>query len=295
MKRLARLALLLPFFIGFGLAAADEPTIQVPAVASVSPEDLVKEIARLQAARADYVKSGDKTMMMMAIAAGVALFLKLLIDGIQQWKDLSDRAMKAIPIVCTALSGAIIVLDKFAGGDTWVNALILGGGPLASVAVNEIHNALKKKPTGLPLPGKPTSGFVTSGLLFVLCVAGIAAPLALRPNGCATCNATTAKDVGIDIGKCAAGEIPGTVAAVVPDVVQQIQGTDANWSAFLTTLEAKGVDFTICAISAAYNRLTAPVGGTAAISSTIPRGVARAKEYLAKHHVYVAGPDAGVQ
>lgn len=140
----------------FTSAFADDVSVAPVPTYTVSPDDLVKEVARLKSAQATANASGDKTAMMAAIAAAIALVLKVTIDAVQQWKDLSDKAMKAIPLVCSVLSAIVIALDKFAGGDSWLNALILGGGPLAAVVVNELHNALKKSPpTIAPLKPEP--------------------------------------------------------------------------------------------------------------------------------------------
>jgi hypothetical protein len=69
------------------------------------------------------------------------------------------------------------------------------------------------------------------------------------------------KQIVIDTGKCAAGQVPDAVAAVLPSVEQALLGTPVEWSNEQTQLELTyGIDFAICAIEAAIHDLTAKRG-----------------------------------
>jgi hypothetical protein len=113
-----------------------------------SAVEIARDIATVRATAA----AGDKMATRMAIAAALAVLIKLLVEALQKMTDVSAKAMKAIPIICTALGGVYVVLARFAAGEDWVNAVIVGAAPLGSVAINELHNALKPTPPAIAQP-----------------------------------------------------------------------------------------------------------------------------------------------
>lgn len=119
----------------------------------VPVSELLKDVQVLRAAKV----SGDKSAMYLAIAGIVSLALKFLLDllkGLKQ-EELTDRAKHALPWVISVLGVVVMVITKYAAGETWTNAIILGGAAPGSVLVHELATGFKglflKKP-GLPLP-----------------------------------------------------------------------------------------------------------------------------------------------
>jgi hypothetical protein len=73
---------------------------------------------------------------------------------------------------------------------------------------------------------------------------------------CATTSGETIKTVGLDVAKCALGEVPKTVSDLIPEVTGAINGSAVDWSSELTKLEGQGVDFALCAIEFVVHDLT---------------------------------------
>jgi hypothetical protein len=88
---------------------------------------------------------------------------------------------------------------------------------------------------------------------FVITLGSIAGFTVLHINmGCGP----TGKAIAIDLTACAAGEFPGAVADVTPEVVTALSGSNADWNKEIVSLETHGVKFAICAIQAAIAELS---------------------------------------
>jgi hypothetical protein len=88
------------------------------------------------------------------------------------------------------------------------------------------------------------------------------------------------KQIGIDLGKCALGEVPAAVQAVLPDVENAIQGTPTTWNNEIAALESEGMDLAVCAVSAIVHRL---MDGHASLSIGGRQMMDRARQYLLAH------------
>lgn len=68
----------------------------------------------------------------------------------------------------------------------------------------------------------------------------------LACSGCATL-----KPIGIDLAACAAGQVPGAVSSIIPDVQTALSGDSPSWAADLQAIGTKaGIDALICAVKA---------------------------------------------
>jgi hypothetical protein len=170
-------------------------TAPIDPSAAANAAELERRISAIQSA------AGDKTLTVMSWALLAAFVLKVIIDAINSWTDLSEKAKKVIPLVCTVLGALATVLAKFGGGMNLEHALIVGLVPLLSVVVNELHNAVKtppKPPVAKEPDIKPAGGAPSAALVL------LAVGLSLGSNGCAGGWAQFQADVAIvstDIGK----------------------------------------------------------------------------------------------
>lgn len=140
------------------------PAKLVPGPSSAAGTEIIelrREVERLHAAR----EGGDEAGSRMAIAAIIALVLKTAVSAFKKVKteELTDGAKKAIPWIVAALGAVVAVLTHFAMGETWTNAIILGGGPPGAVLV---HNLWE---TGIGLIKKPKPA---TGVVLVLLMTG---------------------------------------------------------------------------------------------------------------------------
>lgn len=120
----------------------------VDGVPDPTPAVVVKELISLRAAKAN----GDKTAVYLAVAALIALALKVLVDRLKKIpvSDLNDKAKHAIPWAIALLSFAAAVIWKYSMGATWTNAIVLGGGGPGAILVDNLWDAfigLIKKPS----------------------------------------------------------------------------------------------------------------------------------------------------
>ena len=147
-------------FVHTIVSHADEPAGQ-PAP---SVDELQKEITTLRAARV----SGDKASTYMAWAALVSLALKVVVDRVKKIpeNELTDKAKHAIPWIVSGLGAAGAVAWKYSTGETWTNAIILGGAGPGSILVDNLWSGfiglITKKPNALTasvaaLPRDPPS------------------------------------------------------------------------------------------------------------------------------------------
>jgi hypothetical protein len=232
--------------------------------------DLLKDIVALRAAH-------DKTSMYMAVAAIVAIFLKYAIDFLQSIKseELSDKGKHAIPWICSVLGIATAIAAKYGAGDTWTNAIILGGGAPAAVLFHNLTEALKgllvkkEPPMNKPLSVVPPSGPAAALVL-------IFASLAL--SGCGPLGKTYA----INLAACGVGKLPQVVNNVLP-VVKDVLISDPGWGDSLKGLGIEvGSDVVTCAVKAAIDTWTGVHGQ---LSPEVQRGVVRGQKWLSDHGV----------
>jgi hypothetical protein len=97
--------------------------------------------------------------------------------------------------------------------------------------------------------------------------------LGLLSSGCGA----TSRQVGVDIGACALGQVPAAVSSVIPEVTTAIQGSATDWSSELVKLEGQGIDFAICAVEKVIADLSK---GHAMLSASAERSVDRAQVAL---------------
>lgn len=136
-----------------GALTIDSPTARSVDAPSPDAAELLKEVQAFRAART----SGDKSATYLAAAGIASLALKFLLDLLKSLKaeDLTDRAKHALPWVVSGLGVVVAVVARYAAGETWTNAVILGGAAPGAVLVHELATGFRglflKKP-GLPLP-----------------------------------------------------------------------------------------------------------------------------------------------
>ena len=109
-------------------------------------------------------ETGDKTAKMIALAAAMAVILKLLVSLASSWKGYfkTDKQKAALKIGLV-VSGFVIFLATNVGmGINWWQSLILAGGGPGSILVHELAKLLpvlqgKKKYNEVDPDGDPTT------------------------------------------------------------------------------------------------------------------------------------------
>jgi len=116
-------------------AAATAATATAATLTAASSE-LVATAAPVVEVVEEGLKAGTREAM--AIAAGLALFVKGALDGLKRWTELlSGNRLAKVLVVCAVLSVAVVALDQVAlGSDIW-NALIMAGGPFGAILVDQ--------------------------------------------------------------------------------------------------------------------------------------------------------------
>lgn len=87
--------------------------------------------------------------MIVPLAALASIMLRQIIVAIESRTDWSPEQKHRIPIVLCALGAAVGVASYIAGLPP-AEATVAGGGVPIAVLVNEVANAVKRKPPGGP-------------------------------------------------------------------------------------------------------------------------------------------------
>jgi hypothetical protein len=90
------------------------------------------------------------------------------------------------------------------------------------------------------------------------------------------------KQVAVDLSQCAAKEISAEVSSVLPDLMNAMMGTQIQYDSKIAELEARGVSFAVCAVSAAIADLS-KVHGQLTPEAVV--AIKRGRTYLAMHGV----------
>lgn len=128
-------------------AALTTPAITTDSTVPPAPEKSLEE--QLKEAQAAYqaIKNSTPDKKDLAIAAFIAVLMNLLLTGVKKVMKLTDKAKKWLPFVALGLGLVIAVLQKYALGGGWVQALIYGGAGPGAVFVQELFNLFRKPTT----------------------------------------------------------------------------------------------------------------------------------------------------
>ena len=109
------------------------------------------------AVKAESQDQQDKTAKMMALAATIAVALKLLISAAKGWTGFfkTDKGVAAIKAGTLILGFGAFVLTNIGFGIAWWQALIVAGGPPGAILVHELMDLVpviqgKKKLADVP-------------------------------------------------------------------------------------------------------------------------------------------------
>lgn len=141
---------------GSGSAVAQPPV--VPSTDSAIPpapeKALSDQLKDVQQAYKD-LKSSSPEEKDLAIAAFIAILMNLLLTGVKRVMKLTSKGKKWLPFVALGLGLVIAIVQKFALGGGWVQALIYGGAGPGAVIVQEMLNFFKKSEPTPPAPTPP--------------------------------------------------------------------------------------------------------------------------------------------
>lgn len=119
--------------------ASEEADGPVPA-----PEKDLKEQLKEAREKYDELKDASPTEKKLAIAAFIAVLLNLLLTGLKKVMKFTKKGKKYLPWIALSLGVVIVMVEKFALGGSWVEAIIYGGAGPGAVLVQELLGLFKK-------------------------------------------------------------------------------------------------------------------------------------------------------
>ncbi len=103
--------------------------------------ELQHQVATLKKAKTD---GADAMQLHLEIAAIIGTVCKFLLDLIKKLMKLDTPLKKYLPWVSAVLGAIVVVVAKFGAGLPLINAIVIGGGPLGAVVINELLAIMKK-------------------------------------------------------------------------------------------------------------------------------------------------------
>ena len=126
----------------------EEPKEEAPAVSDEAKEDAKEESVLDQAKDAkeayDKVKSAEGVEKKFAIAGLIAVLLNLLLTGLKKVMKLTKSKKKWLPYVALGLGVVIAIVERYALGGGWGDAILYGGAGPGAVVVQELMKAWAK-------------------------------------------------------------------------------------------------------------------------------------------------------
>lgn len=116
-----------------------------PALTALTAPAAPSAEAVLQDVNVLVTQSRNTTAWHLALAGLLAFVLKWLMDFLLHLTNPRDEVKRALPWVLGGVGIVVGVLDFYVRGASWVDAIIVGGGPPGATLVNELLNALRRK------------------------------------------------------------------------------------------------------------------------------------------------------
>lgn len=135
-------------------AVADIPKEEIPVTSEDKKEEAKEESLVDQAKDAkeayDKVQTASPAEKKFAIAGLIAVILNLLLTGLKKVMKLTKSKKKWLPYVALGLGVVIAVVERYALGGGWGDAILYGGAGPGAVVVQELMKAWAKEDDSEP-------------------------------------------------------------------------------------------------------------------------------------------------